>query len=211
MSKSSAPEWTQQEIDVLRELYPKILTRRLAEQIGRPYLATKRKATQLALKKTEDYMLKHAPRFRLGQKLPLESLSNPPLPVGTEVFRHGCVTSRFAKCRRRSPRSATMAGRKGAAPPPARFERQPGAAAKAAGEHRQSWIDREGDRHGWCDVTECWRGAVPDIPIARHEFLAGPRRERSESAARYRAENQPRANLPLLRNPLAVRTRVLAA
>lgn len=102
MPKNSDPEWTQEQIDLLRELYPNMLTRTLAERIGRPYLATKRKATQLALKKTEDYMLKHAPRFRLGQKLPMESLSNPPFPVGTEVFRHGCVMRKTSETGDRS-------------------------------------------------------------------------------------------------------------
>ncbi|MEH6415908.1 HNH endonuclease signature motif containing protein [Pseudomonas sp. CGJS7] len=91
MPKSRVPQWTEQEIALLCELYPNMRTREVSERIGRPYLATRRKAGQLALRKTDDYMLRHPHEFQPGHKVPRERLTNPPKPIGTEIFRHGCV------------------------------------------------------------------------------------------------------------------------
>src|SRR5687768_11472893 len=102
MPKHLVPQWTEQEIALLRELYPHLQTREVSERLGRPYIAVKQKVGQLRLRKTGEYMLRHAPRFRPGHKLPLENLSNPPLPIGTEVFRHGCMMRKVSETSDRS-------------------------------------------------------------------------------------------------------------
>src|SRR5262245_33000115 len=102
MPKQQSSRWTEEEIALLRRLYPGMHTRSVAECIDRPYPAIRQKAQQLSLKKTDDYMRLKSSKFRPGHKMPPERRSNPLLAVGTERLHRGCLMRKTSETGNRS-------------------------------------------------------------------------------------------------------------
>lgn len=95
--------WSASEIALLRELYPHTPTRELSERLGRPFQATRQKARQLELRKSDTYYdAGLAGRFQSRRKTLRGRNPNPPLLVGTEVLRNGFLVRKISDVGARS-------------------------------------------------------------------------------------------------------------